>query len=318
MISVILPVYNVEKYLFEAIQSIERQTFKDFELIVINDGSTDNSLSIAEKKLKNSQLKWKIVNQNNKGLSAARNVGISEANGEYISFIDSDDEIDENFLSDLYFTMNKANSDLVFCGFKYIKIENNKIGTNSLKDDCNQSAPVIFNRNEILDVFLKREFEIIVPSFLIKKEFLQKNQILFEENARFSEDQIFMWKCFLNIDTAVYLSTKNYFYFQRSNSIMASTNEKKVITGFLALNKFVETEEIKESIKRYIIPRWVLGALYSASKSVLFDEFLSLYQAMDGVSLIKKMKGFPEKKAVLLSKISFNPKLLYLCCRYII
>ena len=92
-ISVIVPIFNVEKYLKECLESIINQTFKDIEIICINDGSTDNSLDILNQYAEKDN-RIKVITQSNQGLSAARNTGIKYANGEYISFIDSDDYID--------------------------------------------------------------------------------------------------------------------------------------------------------------------------------------------------------------------------------
>lgn len=113
-ISVIVPIYNVERYLSECINSILRQTFSDFECILVNDGSTDICGEICNnyQKIDN---RIQIIHQSNKGVSAARNIGINIAKGEYITFIDSDDIIHHSYLYYLYNTAKKYNTDLVQC-----------------------------------------------------------------------------------------------------------------------------------------------------------------------------------------------------------
>ena len=114
-VSVIVPVYNVEKYLPTCLDSLVQQTLKEIEIIVVNDGSTDNSLSIMQQYAKKYPDKIKIYSKENGGLSDARNAGMKIANGEYISFIDSDDYISCDFIETLYNVMKAEKSDIVEC-----------------------------------------------------------------------------------------------------------------------------------------------------------------------------------------------------------
>ena len=115
-ISVIMPVYNAQKYLEESLNSILCQTFDDFELIIIDDGSTDNSYEICER-YKEKDERIIVIHQINQGPSVARNIGIKKAIGKYIVFCDSDDILDKNALSLLYNAMEKYNADLAICGY---------------------------------------------------------------------------------------------------------------------------------------------------------------------------------------------------------
>ena len=122
MISVIVPVYNVEKYLEECLESIKRQTYTDIEVILVNDGSTDRSKEICERYCeKNSR--FKLVNQENKGLSGARNRGMLESKGEFISFVDSDDVLKEDMLDQLMKQMTSEDIDIVECWYTNEKQE---------------------------------------------------------------------------------------------------------------------------------------------------------------------------------------------------
>ena len=121
--SVIIPVYNVEKYLGKCIDSILAQTFRDYELILIDDGSLDKSGEICEQyAMKDSRIV--VVHQKNGGVSAARNTGIDKAQGRYITFIDSDDSVENNYLSSMY-TISE-DIDLVIGGIKHIEINGNE------------------------------------------------------------------------------------------------------------------------------------------------------------------------------------------------
>ena len=120
MISVIIPVYNSEKYLKAAIQSVIEQDYRDIEMILVNDGSTDDSLSIC-KQLQSNDSRIHIINQENSGVSAARNNGIRHAHGEYLIFIDADDLMDKDMLSVLYEKAIETDADIVSCGAAIVK-----------------------------------------------------------------------------------------------------------------------------------------------------------------------------------------------------
>ena len=114
MVSVIIPIYNVEKYLSECIESVINQTYSDLEIILVNDGSTDNCRDICERyKRKDSRIK--LVHKNNGGLSSARNAGIDVANGDYYTFIDSDDYIMSDMIEQLVYAIQSANADVSIC-----------------------------------------------------------------------------------------------------------------------------------------------------------------------------------------------------------
>ena len=117
-ITVILPVYNVEKYLKQCLDSIVNQTFKDFECLCVNDGSTDNSLSILQEYAQKDK-RFKIITQKNGGTSVARNTGIKHTNTKYLTFIDSDDWITENYLEILYNKIEETNADIVRASYKF-------------------------------------------------------------------------------------------------------------------------------------------------------------------------------------------------------
>lgn len=132
-ISIILPVYNVEKYLAQCLDSIVNQTFKDFECICVNDGSTDNSLSILQKYAQKDK-RFKIITQENKGLSGARNAGIKTAKSKYLTFIDSDDWVTENYLEVLYNKIEETKSDIVRASYKFYFQEKNTYESSKIRE----------------------------------------------------------------------------------------------------------------------------------------------------------------------------------------
>ena len=124
-VSVIVPIYQVEDYIRDSIESISRQTFKDYEVVLVNDGTTDDSVAIAEEVLKEHRIDYMVINQKNMGLAAARNSGIRNSSGEWIVCIDSDDFIREDFLKILYDGCLENNAKVSIANFQMVK--NNKI-----------------------------------------------------------------------------------------------------------------------------------------------------------------------------------------------
>lgn len=189
MISVIIPVYNVVLYLDQCIQSILSQTYKDFECILIDDGSSDGSAQICDK-WACKDLRVRVVHQNNQGVSAARNKGIEEAKGEYIAFVDSDDWVEESYLESLLLNMSNENCDLSVLGIT----ANYKDG--SIK--CSSYQNVSFRLDSSgLKHFLKLEglYLLFGPSpKLYKKSIIQDHNISFNPQYSYGEDLLFNYE----------------------------------------------------------------------------------------------------------------------------
>lgn len=122
-ISIIIPVYNGERYIEKCLDSIKNQTFKDYEVLIINDGSKDNTKKLIEKYLNDKR--FKLFNRTNHGIGASRNFGLDESSGEYICFIDSDDYVDKKYLEKLYNKILKENLDIVVCNYIELNEESN-------------------------------------------------------------------------------------------------------------------------------------------------------------------------------------------------
>lgn len=180
-VSIIMPVYNGDKFLKEAVESILSQTFKDFEFIIINDGSTDNSLSII-KEYANRDSRVKIIDQKNQGVSTSRNNGIKNSVGEYIAFIDSDDLWDKEKLEIQINTFLK-DKDLKICGTwgSVINTDGNEIKK--------FEYPPLTDKNIKIKSIYKYPF--ITSSLIIKKEILNMNK-LFNPKIKLAEDYEFM------------------------------------------------------------------------------------------------------------------------------
>lgn len=191
-ISIIVPVYNTEKYLKKCLDSLINQTLKDIEIICINDGSPDNSLKIL-KEYEKKDKRIKIIDQENQGVSVARNNGIKIANGEYIGFVDSDDYVDLDFYEKLYNDSDNVELCSTF-------LDNSKI------------------TNQIYYYF---------TNCIYKRKFIIDNNIYFPENVTNSEDRCFLWKAVLLSNKINYTKNTHYHYIKRNGSAEQSAMSNK-------------------------------------------------------------------------------------------
>ena len=183
LLSIIVPVYNVEKYLKESVNSIIRQKFTDFELLLVDDGSSDKSGSLCEE-LAAEDARIRVIHQSNSGPSAARNRGLKEAKGKFITFIDSDDVVDENYLSNFRYDEN-LDFEIQGLTLNYIGNENNN---REIKPHSTHIAP-------IKDIYSEAELNRLSRGpcvKLFKISIIKANKIEFPEGIRFGEDAIFV------------------------------------------------------------------------------------------------------------------------------
>lgn len=201
-ISIIIPVYNAEKYLSETLDSILNQTFTDFEVIAVNDGSTDSSLDIL-KLYKNKDKRIRIIDKKNSGVSDARNTGIKNATGEYVCFVDADDILAQEYIEAMFDVVSKYGADMVVCRYVTFR-KSNQITYVHGNSDVNQVKSVtdLLERGLLTSAWNK----------LIKKEIIIKNNILYDTNMTFGEDLFFCWKVYLKSNLIYYLDKELYFY----------------------------------------------------------------------------------------------------------
>ncbi len=216
-ISVIIPVYNVEKYLAECLTSVVNQTFKDIEIICVNDGSTDNSPMILEEfAQKDSRIK--IINQENQGLAAARNTGIEVATGEYITFVDSDDYVS----TDLYADMQKYLPAELICFNAKIFPMSEKYRALQNYIQCKFDGELPVEEKLILKT------NVHVWNKVFKTSVIKENNIRFPKGLYF-EDFPFVCEYMLSINSVKFVSEKEYyFYRQQPNSIMNNCSHKSI------------------------------------------------------------------------------------------
>ena len=207
-LSIIVPVYNVERYIDKCIKSILDQTFKDFELILVDDGSIDNSGEICDEYIKKDS-RVKVIHKKNGGLAAARNTGLIMARGDYVGFVDSDDWIEPNMFSNLYASCVKNGADISVIGVREVDEDGSCL---------NEYIPSDISFSEIL----KRAY---AWNKLFKKELFINNNLFFRD-GKYYEDLELIPKLFVESIKVTTVSSVGYNYLQRNNSITGSRNEK--------------------------------------------------------------------------------------------
>lgn len=238
-ISVIVPVYNTEKYIEKCINSILKQTYSNIELIIINDGSTDNSESIIKKITKNkSNVKYKKIK--NSGVAHARNIGLEMATGKYVGFVDSDDFIFKEMYEHLYKTAVKEKSDIVTSG--YNKCYKDKITQYFPKDKTVFGKSVMESKNIFLNT------NPYITSKLFSMELIKKNNINFEEDLRIFEDLLFCYKLYLKANKISYVDNAYYNYNCNNESSLTNTFSEKMFDVFKAIDRLKKySNELYES-----------------------------------------------------------------------
>lgn len=214
-ISIIIPVYNVEKYLEECINSILVQTFTDFEVLLINDGSKDRSGEICDEfAVKDNRIK--VFHQENAGVSAARNKGIENAKGEWINFIDSDDYVEKNYLNDFVVNL-KPNVNLYLQGMLGLMKDGRFVTVIDYKTHSE------IDRNTFLKSYNIMPFFFGPTCKLFRKEIIEKNRIRFDESISVGEDTLFNldYLKLLN-EKLILIDSKNYIYRNTDSSLSKS------------------------------------------------------------------------------------------------
>lgn len=256
-ISIIVPVYNVEKYLKYCLESIINQSIKDIEIICIDDGSTDNSGKICDEyALKDKRIT--VVHQNNKGSGITRNNGIKIANSEYVGFVDSDDIIAKDMFEILYKNAKKYNADASYCRFKRFNKKED------IKDNkCEEIIEIFDNEEDIRKYYLNRigtaphEKEDVYCSASVccgifkKKNIIENNIEFISERNIISEDMIFDLMCIPHLSCIVHSNLEKYFY--RGND--------KSLTKKYVKDRFYKNLELLYMMEKII------------SKSYTFDEY---------------------------------------------
>ena len=229
-VSVIVPVYNTEKYLIRCLESLVNQTLNEMEVLVVDDGSTDSSPLILEKYIARFPDRIRVIHKENGGQATARNMGIREARGKYIGFTDSDDYVDNHMFEEMLKAAESEDCDMVECNYHYI--QDLKKGTQEIATRGN-----IRQYKNQKDMFID---PMTVPwSRLVKREILQKEGLQFPEGLIY-EDTAFCIKMLPYIKKEKYVDKQLYYYILREGSTMTANKSRKVADIFAVLEDILD------------------------------------------------------------------------------
>lgn len=257
-ISIVIPVYNVEKYLEECLQSVLQQNFNDYEIICVDDASTDNSGNILNDYEKRYDIIHVFRHTQNRGLSVARNTGLEHAVGKYIWFVDSDDMICSGSLTELYDMAEENQTDLICFKWSYDEEDRN------LHVCFGQGANKIYSGRELFCILAKEEK--IVESACVKfiaKSFLEKSGIYFYEGI-LHEDVLFTFFCMMQAERVINIEKVYYKCNRRETSITAQKNHKSAESNFIIMLQLITywythsfTKEENAALKAYVYTRYI-------------------------------------------------------------
>lgn len=300
LISIIVPVYNIEKYLNRCIKSIVKQTYNNLEIILVNDGSTDTSLSICDE-WEHKDKRIKILSQPNRGVSEARMNGLKSANGKYVSFIDGDDYIEEHYFEILHQNIIKYDADMVCCDClevvngektdRFHNVINNRL-LNSLQE-------------YLQDYFLKNEFYgYVVWGKLIKCDLAQS---VYFPNIQFGEDTVYMLSLFEKNPITYIINYQGYYYIRNETSVTKKTTDviKKNLDTLLigkiliSLSKSCSDEMKKCAYEEYA--HRIYAILKFAIKSYDKNEYKKLYHVLfKHIKTVLNFKNLNKKTKIIL------------------
>lgn len=291
-ISFVIPAYNCEKYLKECVESIINQNVDSYEILIINDGSTDNTLNVAKELMEKYSNVVKIHCQKNKGAAAARNVGLDAALGKYIVFIDSDDMLHGSTLNDCISKIVTENVDILLANIS--TYTNGKIKKN---ETCLEEVCI---RSEVLKYISSLpKFPGSSCSKIFKKDFLRKNNIIFTENI-VNEDIDFMLKCFRKAQIIYHADCSWYLYRQNVQGSVTNVVSPKICDDmFKVIDECLKTSNENEVV--YL-------------KKILCYEYSTLFFYYSRLKLNDKFllkKNFKENKYLLLAR-NLKEKAIYI------
>ena len=291
LVSVIIPVYNVEAYLEECLESVVNQTFENIEVIAVNDGSTDKSLEILNRYAEQYE-SINVIDQKNTGVSVARNRGIDEAKGKYVYFLDSDDYIMPNTIKDTIEKMEKYQLDII--RFGAIPFSENEeyscLKWNQYDYSKFFESGKIYNKQE----FLRANIKGFAPSpclYIVKKDILDQHNIRFNPKISY-EDELFSLEVFLNVNRAMYDENLYYRRRYRPGSTMTSQTERKAFDGYYktlhAISELLNTYKLPDETK--LIKRRIRAIYISLTLKQIEEEYKK--EMLDRLKVLSSWEKF--------------------------
>lgn len=294
--SIIMPCYNAGKFLDETLEGLKNQTRQDFEVVCVNDGSKDDTLSVLQKWQREGTLNIKIVDKDNGGVSAARNDGLRAANGKYVVFLDADDAYHEFFIEKLVGSLEANHADAAYC-----RLNRNYDNVMNSADDG--TAIVQQTQTETMHNLLYRMGEFGFTCYAYRRDILEDKGIFFDLDTKFGEDREFNWKYLCHCTNICFVDAPMYWYRvnnQSATGSKASWRKTDLLQAVKRIEKYLEDNKCvySQEFNSYMYARamWAVAKTFSVSKDKeLYNRLCKEYDvktcmkrtAKDGNQLVK-------------------------------
>lgn len=313
-VSIIIPVYKAEKNISRCIDSILKQSYENLEVILIDDGSPDDSGKICDK-YSEIDKRIKVIHKKNGGVSSARNAGLKIATGDYIGFVDADDYIEADMYSHLIDLIQKSNADLVICGY-FIEYLTGVIKESNIIDKH------LLNTEETLDFVLTNLNMGSIWNKIYKREIIYDKNVIFDESITIGEDLLFLCMAISNCNRVVYDFSPKYHYLMNIESAMNSDfkiNRLSVIKAHLLISNMIKDKypNLVKKVKNRLVSSCINLVIQIVSMEKSKDEIIN-----EPIFYIKKgLKDYIKSKSTIKMKlyailISIHPKIFCVFWRY--
>lgn len=312
-VSIIVPCYNCEEYISETLGHLYQQTYKNIEIICVNDGSRDNTLALLNSWKNKGTINIKIINQENSGVSVARNRGIQESTGDYLMFCDADDCYHKSIVEFLVNGLEKNKTDTAYC----LLSRDNKC----LKESVESMQILIKSQAEFMRDLLYRMGEISFCCYLYKKEIIVRAGIYFDCNSKYFEDREFNWKYLANCKRAVLFNAPLYWYRRTGDS---ATTTKVTTWRTDSLDAAMRVEEylqeckvpFVEELKTYLFQRVMFAVAKDYAVAGAYELLMRLDREYDVTSCMRVTAHDHDKKVAMASKAYLvSPRAFYTVIR---
>jgi len=283
LVSIVIPAYNAEDFIIRTLDSLEQQSFKEFEIVVVDDGSKDKTLSTLIDYKNQSTMNLNIISQTNQGVSSARNNGLLNSNGRYITFIDSDDYVSCDYLGKMVNELVRSKKDVVLCGFDIVTTD--KILLRKYNDRYKYALPDNESRKALYK-YITGDIYLRAGNFIVKKTILTDNDIKFPVNVKYGEDQEVFMKMLYYAKDVAYIEESLYFYVDRPSSVMnvyanvhyaGLLRSIKNCIDLFEKQPFVD-KKLVNLLKCFKLPKTINFILSDWAKTGAKDFYLSLVQ----------------------------------------
>ena len=291
-VSVVIPAYNAEKHIGKMIESLAKQSFGDFEIIVVNDGSTDGTEAVALDAIKKYGLNGRVITKKNGGQSSARNAGIKAATGKWLVMPDADDYLQCDYLKNLYDAVEKNKSEVGFCDI-------NMVDDGNLSENLNHDDSCVMKKGkEFFIDFIKHDVKIGPVCLIMNLDFLRNNKFSFDESMGYSEEFVFITELLYRAENVTHTEQKLYNYCIRPNSVSTSIDMQGLLKTYNRLKEYEKkynSDNVYDvAFRQLALRRWVLASAHFCAKVMDYKEYEKIMKKLNAKREIGGLIGMKD------------------------